>query len=248
MIEHGIILVAGLGSRLKPLTDHAPKCLTEVNGKPILVSTLENLADIGIKYCTIVTGYLRGVVENLIGSRYQSIEVQYKQNDIYDKTNDMYSLWLAQDIMEEGAVVLEGDIFFRVKILKNALKSMGEKSHYLAGKYNSKPNEILIKTNSSFKIQSIEVLRDKRGVKGDLNFMSSGMLVIQKDYGKQLSQWLGEFVEKNRVDILFDDVISEHIKCMPLYIYEIGHEEWVEIDTQEDLIRAETIFRPIHPL
>lgn len=243
MIENALILAAGTGSRLKPLTDHAPKCLTEINGVPILENTLNNLLYNSIDRCTIVTGYLSDAIQDTIGSRYHDISITYLYNDHYANTNDMFSLWLAREILYAGTVLLEGDIFFRPETLKMAITQMDRKSCYLAGKYNGKENEILITTDSNNKVRSIEVLRDnKAGEIKQSNYMSSGMLIIQDTYGKYFSEWLTEFVNNKKVNLLFDDVLSAYVTAANLYIFEIQHNEWVEVDTLQDVGEAERVF------
>jgi len=243
MIDNAIILAAGMGKRLKPITDHAPKCLTEVNSTPILINTLNNLIYCGINKCTIVTGYFYDAIKKRIGSNYKEMTINYIYNDIYEKTNDMYSLWLARETLKKGSIVLEGDIFFRVEILKNAMVKMGNKSYYIAGSYNGIENEILISTDSNQRIKSVDVLNDCKGEVNKLNYMSSGVLVTQQDYGKMFSEWLTLFVKEQKTNILFDTVISKHVKDLPLHVYEINHNDWVEIDTKEDLLKAEKIFK-----
>lgn len=248
MIENAIILAAGTGSRLKPLTDHAPKCLTEINGTPILLNALDNLVEIGIMRCVIVTGYFSEAIKDVIGTGYRGIKIEYIYNKHYNKTNDMYSLWLAREIMKRGTVLLEGDIFFRSETLVNALTGMGGRSYYLAGKYNGTDNEILITTGPDYEIKSIDVLKNRKGGIDNLNFMSSGMMVIQADYGKHFSQWLTVFVNEKNVNILFDEVLSEYTSEYALHLFKISHKEWVEIDTIEDLKRAENVFQPLKNL
>jgi choline kinase len=242
-IEHAIVLTAGIGKRLKPLTDHSPKCLTEVNRRPILLNTLENLSAIGVKYCTIVTGYLGEKIEATAGSRHKGVEIRYVRNDIYESTSDMYSLWLAREVMKNGTLILEGDIFFMAHTMKAALDDMGGRSFYLAGRYNGKPDEVVIQTDGEQLILSIKVLRGESALPDDHTFMSSGILVIQPDYGTAFSRWLSQWVKQNRVAVLFDDVLSAHATDLPLWVYELSSDDWVEIDTREDLLRAETIFR-----
>jgi choline kinase len=245
MIERAIILAAGLGSRLKPMTDHAPKCLTEVNGTPILKQILHNLHANGINEGIIVTGYLSDVIHSTIGSSYENVMLQYVHNDVYMKTNNIYSLWLARKALEGGAILIESDVFFRANTLKNALNTMGDKSFYIAGRYDGRENEILIKTDRGLKIKSIDILYNKSGKTGNFHYMSSGLLVIQKDYGILFSSWLDDFIKKDRVDVLFDAALSENINISPLHVYPIDHLEWVEIDTISDLARAEKVFRRI---
>jgi choline kinase len=241
-IENSVILAAGTGTRLKPITNKAPKCLTEINGTPIILNALENLKVCGIKRCTIVTGYLNQIIESTLGSSYRGIQIDYIKNDIFAETNDMYSLWLAGDFLEKGTVILEGDIFFRPESLKRAMEGMGKKSFYIAGKYNGSYDEILIKIGADGIVTSIDVLRGRKGEPGDLHFMSTGMLVVQPDYGKLFSQWLKKFVDKKNVNVLFDDVLGVHVGDAALHVFEISHSEWVEVDTVDDLRRAEKRF------
>jgi choline kinase len=243
MIEHAIVLAAGLGTRLKPLTDQSPKCLTEVNRKPILLNALENLSELGIRHCTVVTGYLGDKIESAAGSSHKGVEIHCVINKVYEKTSDMYSLWLARDMMEKGAIILEGDVFFRAHTLKEAIYHMGERSFYLAGKYYGQPDEVLLRTDDENRILSIKVLHGESAPRDEHSFMSSGILVVQPDYGTAFSGWLSQWVDHNRLTVLFDDVLGAHAAKLPLWVYEIGSNDWVEIDTREDLSKAETIFK-----
>jgi CTP:phosphocholine cytidylyltransferase-like protein len=243
MIDDAIILAAGSGLRLKPLTNHAPKCLTEVHGVPILENTLRNLSAAGIYTCTIVAGHFAHAIEDTIGNRFDNIQVYYTHNPKYRTTNDMYSLWLAREKLERGVLLIEGDIFFRVPMLERVLSRIGNRSCYFAGSYDGSADEILIETDHELRITSVEVLTGRRAERGSRRYMSAGLLFIQREYGKLLSAWLQAFVQEGRVDVLFDAVIAEHIGDAPLYVSEISHDEWVEIDTVQDLERAERTFR-----
>jgi len=242
MIENAVILAAGTGTRLKPLTDHAPKCLTEINGKPILINALQNLDAVGVKSCTIVGGHFSEKIKSTIGSRFSRMDVNYLLNTHYAVTNDMYSLWLARHILSRGTILLEGDIFFRAAILKRTIEQVENKSYYIAGKYNGKMNEILITVDSVDKVRSIEVLRGKSGPVHPSHYMSTGMLIIQDTYGPYFSRWLTEEVRDNNVNVLFDDILSTHISEADLYVYEIRQNDWVEVDTIEDVREAENVF------
>jgi choline kinase len=243
MIERAVILAAGLGLRLKPLTNGAPKCLTEINGTPILFNALRNLSALGIVECTLVVGYLSPVVRETVGSRFEGIRLEYIENEQYRSTNDMYSLWLARRIVEQGAIILEGDIFFRAATLTRALDQAQGRSCYLVGSYDGTANEILVLTDSHMRILSVEVLHVRQVRPGNNYYMSSGMLLIQPEYGTCLSRWLSRSVEAGRVDVLFDQIISEHVADEPLYAVAIDHGDWVEIDTPQDLAQAEQVFR-----
>ena len=242
-MKNSIILAAGTGTRLKPLTNHAPKCFTEVNGIPIIKNMLQNLLVTGVEKCTIVTGYLADKIREKLGNSFKTIELEYIHNEIYSQTNDMYSLWLARKTLKNGAIILESDIFFNSDILKNSIKTMNNKSYYIAGKYNGKPGEIYIKVNNKKIISSIKILgKNEIGEIENNSYMSSGLLVIQKEYGTIFSEWMSSSIEKGEKKILFDKILSDHIKESELYIFEIGSQDWVEIDTIQDLHEAEKIF------
>ncbi len=242
LIENAIILAAGTGSRLKPLTDHAPKCLTEINGNPIMTNALENLTRTGVSRCTIVVGYLADVVQRNIGNKFGEMKISYVLNNRFSSTNDMYSLWLARHSLESGCILLEGDIFFRAPTLLRALADSSDRSCYLTGQYNGKTDEILIYADEHKLIRSIEVLRGKGGEQTSHHYMSTGILIIQPAFGKLFSRWLTESVRKKDVHLLFDDVLGEHIHDEKLYISEVEQNEWVEIDNIDDVAEAELTF------
>ena len=137
-IETAIILVAGLGSRLKPLTDEVPKCLTEVNGKPILLQTLESLLRNGISKAVIVVGYLGQVVEQKIGNRLGAMEIVYIWNSDYDETNSMYSAWLAREYLQEGALLIEGDTVYEESILSSIIQKSTEMAYWVGERFSEK--------------------------------------------------------------------------------------------------------------
>ena len=88
------ILVAGMGTRLRPLTDTNHKCLTEVNGVPILLNALKVLNNNKFSRVILVVGYLREQIKEVIGDAYQNMKIEYAVNSIYSKTNTSYSLEL----------------------------------------------------------------------------------------------------------------------------------------------------------
>ncbi len=84
-----VILAAGQGIRLRPLTDHCPKCLVEVGGRPILRYQLEALADAGVRECVIVVGHRAAQVRDLFGTRFRDVSITYVENEIFDRTNNI---------------------------------------------------------------------------------------------------------------------------------------------------------------
>lgn len=114
MKREAIILVAGMGTRLKPLTLENHKCLTKVNGREIVLNGLDILSAYGISKVKLVVGYLADTIKEAVGDNYKGMLIEYTTNDIYDKTNTSYSLQLGlRDPGEYDEIyILEGDVFF----------------------------------------------------------------------------------------------------------------------------------------
>ncbi|WP_342710020.1 phosphocholine cytidylyltransferase family protein [Bradyrhizobium sp. B124] len=121
--KNAIILAAGLGSRLRPLTDLRPKPLVEVNGTAILHNALRSLDAVGVEEVTIVVGYRKDAIEYACGRRFGTLEINYVDSPAFDSTGSAYSLWLARDTLLSGdCYVLEGDVFFELDVLRYLMK------------------------------------------------------------------------------------------------------------------------------
>ena len=106
-VRGAVILAAGMGTRLRPITETMPKCMTEVNGRPILLNALSAMNRYGIEEVTVVVGYCGRAIIDAVGERFGGISVNYLWNEIYAETNSMYSAWLARSVLEQGALLLE---------------------------------------------------------------------------------------------------------------------------------------------
>ena len=117
--EKAVILAAGFGTRLRPLTDLRPKPLVEVNGVSILHNALRNLEAVGVKDVTIVVGYRKDAIQYACGRQFGGLEISYVESTLFDKTGSAYSLWLAREALLRGdAYLLEGDVFFEDDALR----------------------------------------------------------------------------------------------------------------------------------
>ncbi|MHD0317366.1 sugar phosphate nucleotidyltransferase [Fusobacterium sp. THCT1E2] len=116
---NAIIIAAGTGSRLRPLTYDIPKSLINVLGKPMLEKNIEYLIESNIKEIVIVVGYLK--------EKYKEVILIF--NDKFYEYNNIYSFYLIREYLEDS-YILDGDIFITENIFNNSLKD----SRYLAKK------------------------------------------------------------------------------------------------------------------
>jgi choline kinase len=115
---NAIILAAGKGERLRPLTDNKPKCLVKLFGKTLLEWQIETFHNQGIHDITIVTGYKSDLIKNP--------ELKKIENKNYDSTNMVETLFCAQSELKESTIVSYGDILFNEEILKKLVNDTND--------------------------------------------------------------------------------------------------------------------------
>lgn len=123
-----IILAAGQGTRLRPLTDDRPKCMVEVNGRSIIERQLDTMHVCGIREedITIICGYRSDVLK----TRFKDTKINFIVNDQYDSTNMVCSLMCARSLMaaEEDIIISYGDIIYGEPVLQKILAAEDDMS------------------------------------------------------------------------------------------------------------------------
>jgi hypothetical protein len=121
-VRTAVLLAAGLGSRLAPLTDAVPKCLVAVSGVPILERLVRALDIHGFRRLIIVTGYKAETIRGYLGERFGGIAVEYVLSPCFETTNNIYSLWLARRLIDEPFLLVESDVVFDEQLLAPLLE------------------------------------------------------------------------------------------------------------------------------
>lgn len=107
-----VILAAGTASRLRPLTEHCPKCLLQIGGKTLLERTIEAITGSGINEITVVTGYLKDMIATFLNEHYPNLTFHFIHNEDYASTNNIFSLWLARTQVEgKDFLLMDSDIY-----------------------------------------------------------------------------------------------------------------------------------------
>ncbi|WP_369184844.1 aminotransferase class I/II-fold pyridoxal phosphate-dependent enzyme [Streptomyces sp. Y1] len=113
-----VVLAAGLGSRLGEPSSRRPKPLTPVAGRPILAHTLGHLAGVGVQEVVLVVGHLREAVRELAGGEYAGMKIHYVVNPDPSTTNNLRSVRLAREFLDQDVFLLEGDVVFEPAVLE----------------------------------------------------------------------------------------------------------------------------------
>ena len=114
-----IILAAGQGTRLRPLTDDKPKCMVEFQGKPIIDHIIDNFKLCGIDDIVVVNGYKGNILEQHLEGQ----NIKFIQNEKYDSTNMVHSLFCASSEFNDDLIISYSDIIYSPKILKKLIDS-----------------------------------------------------------------------------------------------------------------------------
>jgi len=230
-----LILAAGLGTRLRPITDTTPHPMVEVNGKPIIFKQIDNLLENGIDDIIIVAGYKSEMMIDATNKRYD--KVKFIINDVYEITNNMYSAYMAIDHMYGSEFLLmNADVFYDSVILKELIKNEYSNSIVVEeGIYNDENMKVSCIGDRIMKISKLIPEDDAYGVSIDIYKFS-------KEGSKAFFDKVKEFIEDKKelnqwTEVALNEVLkSVEFKQCPL------NGRWMEIDNHEDLKRAENIF------
>lgn len=240
-----IILAAGMGKRLKELTSNATKCMVEVNGVTLAQRTLESLDRQGLDRIVVVIGYEGQKLKEYIETLKLNTPVVYVDNPVYYKTNNIYSLYLAKEyLLEEDTLLLESDIIFEDRVLERLIENPYP-SLALVAKYESWMDgtvvrlddddnilDFLGKKNFDFKdideyYKTVNIYKFSRA------FSNSHYVPFLEAYCKALGN--NEYYEQVLKVITFLD--KPELKACRL-----DGERWYEIDDEQDLNIAESLF------
>lgn len=241
-----IILAAGMGKRLGLYTKDNTKCMVPINGERLIDRTLTILCHLLIKKVYIVTGYKGENLRNYIGKRYSdNLDIEFIDNPIYDKTNNIYSLSLAEDKMvEDDTILFESDLIYEEDIVRKLVE-------------NPNPNLALV-AKWEYWMDGTVVRIDKNN--NILSFVSKDMFDYHRteEYYKTINiyKFSKEFAKNKYIPFLqayckawgnneyYEEVLKvltflnrTELKALP-----IAGEKWYEIDDVQDLDIAETIF------
>lgn len=237
-ITTALLLAAGTGSRLFPLTKSSPKCLTLVNDKSILERLINNLKSQGFKRLVIVTGHEKECIMDFLGDKSGDISIEYVHSPLYKTTNNIYSLWMARKIINEPFVLFESDLVMNSTLLNDMVypdrMAVALMKPWLDGTTVS-----LDKSNMVTQFQ-----------KGTTESYSDVRYKTVNIYSFSLPSWqaivekLEKYIEDGKVNCYYETIFSELVDSKHLSFGSVSfdHEPWYEIDNMNDLAKAELLF------
>lgn len=236
-VSTALLLAAGIGSRLSPLTDMAPKCLVPVNGIPILERLIHSLQVHNFKRLVVVIGHQADRVRNFLGTRAGGMAISYVTSPLYKTTNNIYSLWLARNVIDEPFLLIESDLVFDPAILRDMLHP----DRIAVARLQPWMNGTTVTINSRREIEAFYCGAHKHDYHQykTVNIYSLSTITWQL-VRERLQQHISNGMVNGYYETVFADMVSEG--CLSFTPVLFDNNRWYEIDTIGDLRAAEQVW------
>jgi choline kinase len=227
-----VILVAGIGSRLRPLTDDRPKALVEIGaGETILGRAVRLLVEHGVTRIVLATGYREDAVRASLASA--NVDITYRLNPRFDSTQNSVSLSLCADAVEDAPFFkLDGDVVFRKEVLARLDSCSSSLAVALDRTRRTDEEAMKVRLGDDMRIVELGKHISLDAAAGE----SIGIELVREGLTRKLFAALA----RARTDLYYEDVYSQLIGAGELEAraVDVGDLPWTEVDNHEDLQKA----------
>jgi choline kinase len=236
-VTTALLLAAGSGNRLQPLTDSIPKCLIEINGRPILERLIDNLCDNGFKRLVIVVGYMHHCIRRFVNEYAGDLTIEFITNPLYQTTNNIYSLWLARNKIQESFLLVESDLVFESSQLEGLLYP----NKIAISRMQPWMNGTTITIDSLNRVQAFGM--GGNGYTEITRYKTVNIYSLSDSTWRKVVERLELHISSGKVneyyEVVFKEMIADGSLSMDGVFFD--PERWYEIDTPADLANAERI-------
>ena len=241
-----VILAAGRGVRLRPLTHEIPKGLIEIDGKTLLERSLDNLSKYDIKEAIIVTGHLGDMIKNKLGINYDGIKITYIENKEYATSGSMYSFSKAKEIIDDDdddVILLESDLLYDEKAI-GTIKKSEFRDFMLVAPCSGSGDEVFICIDKNNRLTALgKKIENKHEAIGEL----VGISKFSKEFLKKLFERAEQDYKNNENKYHYEESVfttNREYNDFPVYGALVVDFVWIEVDTENDLNRAKEKIYP----
>ncbi len=239
-VRTALLLAAGTGSRLAPLTDKTAKCRVLVNEISILERLVDTLRLHNFTRLVIVVGHQANSIRDFLGTQVGGMKITYITSPVYKTTNNIYSLWLARQEIDEPFLLIESDLVFNPEMLKDMLQP----DRIAISKLQPWMNGTTVTINSHQKIKAFHKDSQKTV---DRQYKTVNIYSLSLQTWDLVCKRLDHCISHNRVNGYYETVFSDMVSegCLSFTPVLFDADCWYEIDTIADL-RAADLMCSLH--
>jgi histidinol-phosphate/aromatic aminotransferase/cobyric acid decarboxylase-like protein/GTP:adenosylcobinamide-phosphate guanylyltransferase len=244
-VRRALILAAGLGQRMRPLTADVPKCLVEVNGVPILFSSLRVLASAGVTEAIIVVGHEAAQVRRRVGNNFAGIDIEYVDAPLFDTTNNIRSLWDARQYCDEDILLLEGDVLFDRDVVMRLREQAGSSMAVAPNNANFSGTVVCRDASGFVTAFILGAELDGRLNGNDAQKTVNIYLLRAEALRTKILPELCRQVDSGNVQAYYETVFRDLVAdgtFADLVAVDVSTSRWYELDDYRDLEMAEFMF------
>ena len=241
-----MLLAAGVGSRLRPLTDARPKCLVPVNGESFLHRAVRVIGARGIERFIIVTGYKREAVHAALEGL--AVDLRFVHSDAYDRTQNSVSMALGARALGPGeaCIKLDADVLFVPEVI-DALCARVRAAHAQGtrpvGAVAVDAKQALGAEEMKLEVDSDRAVRFGKGLDpARCAGESIGIELFDAPAIALVREALERAMRQGRTDLYYEDVYNDVLATLCMHPVPVGSGAWTEVDDLADLARAERMF------
>jgi choline kinase len=238
-----IILAAGVGKRLRPITDQRPKCLIEIGGKTLLARHLDSLEELGIRDITIVLGHLKDMILEEINTLGKDDgkgpRCSYLVNEGY-KNGSVTSLWIAREKLVEETLIMDADVLFHPTLLERLVRSPKASCFLMEENFTDTGEEMKLFLENDRVIAISKESKAKSSRVGE----GVGFLKLSAEHGPALRKALEDLINEGRLDAEYEEAIDRCLAHSDMGVESVDGLPWIEIDFAEDVQCAEREILP----
>ena len=245
-----LMLAAGMGKRLGKYTQGNTKCMLKIQGKTLIERAIEACLDAGIKKFILVVGYKgdnlkKYLLEECNNPKIKKMKLEFIENDIYDKTNNIFSLYLGKDkLMEDDTILLESDLIYDYDLIKRLVKN-NEPNLVSVAKYEQWMDGTVIKIGANNTVSEFIEKKNFDFNEIDKYYKTVNVYKLSKDFSeKEFIPFLDAYIKAYGENEYYELVLKiiAHLSRSRLKALDVSDITWYEIDDAQDLDIANCLF------
>lgn len=233
----GLMLAAGMGKRLGKYTKGNTKCMLNVAGKTLIERAVDALKNVGINRLVMVVGYKSENLKKFINENIKDMEIVFIDNPDYDKSNNIYSLYLAKEWLEkDDTIMLESDLIYENKMIEELVKDKN-KNVALVAKYEQWMDGTVVTLDDKNRIISFVEKKDFKFDRTDEYYKTVNIYKLSKEFSKnEYIPFLEAYMKAYGLNEYYELALKAiaHLSRSDLKALPIKNIKWYEIDDAQD--------------